>query len=438
MVFFYSDWRDEYEDVSDLHYAAFYGDKGSVKRILKSSLDPSPDHPTSGGPKLLKQERHFTQDRFSQQCHFGFFLNTTPLMMASQQGHIDVVKYLTEHAHADINARDTLGMTSLGFASASGEREVVKYLISKRALINVQEYHTGMTPLILAAVNNHTETVRLLEGRHANVHLRDKFGRRALHYAAWNYNWELVSFLAKHNDVEIEINVQDYHGNTPLHLLLSTMDLLDADDFQTARERHLFKAILDRISRSKDVMCVDIRRIFKRGSGNVGELLTCFMNIVQLGADVLTSNNAGQTVLHIVCENLPPVIYSHGFLKIDDTIQTQNMLVIMHVLLKQGSICDVSDYEGNTPLSLSASQDNWLAVKLLGRHVQTQPRCDVTVDAFESLAQAITAFGGWNHVIKLSDFEQDIKFISAALLVRANQKPKDKLAERILNLEAVY
>lgn len=434
-----SDWRTEYEDVSDLHYAAFYGDLASVKRIVKSDKSISADLQIIGGPKLLKQERQFTPDRFSKDCFFGFFLNSTPLMMACQQGHVDVVKYLIEHARADVNARDTLGVTPLGFAASAGQTEVVKFLLSKRAImINIQEYYNGMTPLVMAVLNNHTETARLLTDRHANIHLKDKTGKRAIHYAAWNYNHELVSFLARHHDVDREVNAHDYQGNTPLHILVSDIEFFptETDDIITPQEKGQIEGILTRMCKYPTSF-VDIHRSVQRGSGKVGEEHTCLMKMLRMGADITARNNAGQTVLHVLCGRLPPVSYSQGYLNIDDPLQAQGTLVILNVLLKLGAACDVADYDGNTPLSLSRNQQNWLAVKLLGMHVHTEPRFEISADQYSSVMQTIAAFGGCSRVISLSKFEADIEFMSSALLADSKHTAKDRLAEKILNLQII-
>lgn len=421
--------------MQDLHYAAFYGDLTSVKRILKCGVTITADLQTSDGPKILKQDRKFSHDMFPTEFHFGFFLKTTPLMMACQQGHLDVAKYLVEHAHADVNARDSLGVTSLGFATSAGRTEVVKYLLSKRALINIQEYHNGMTPLILATKNNQTEMAKLLVKRNANTDLRDKAGRTAIHYAAWNYNHELVNFLARQNDIKRIINIQDYHGNTPLHLLVTDDDFetLPTDDFSSVREQKQMRQILNLIAKDRNTY-VNMHRAFSRGTGKVGELCNCFVKMIRMGAYVSARNNAGHSVLHVLCGRLPPAIYSHGYLYVDDPVQTQNLLVVLKMLLKCGALWNAPDLEGHTPMSLSSSQRNWLAVKILSENADANAVCDVTDNAFGNLGQMIEAYG-WNHVIEPEELQNDVELISSALLARQKVKGAEKLAEMLFDIQ---
>ncbi|XP_060581522.1 alpha-latroinsectotoxin-Lt1a-like [Ruditapes philippinarum] len=239
-------WRELYDIVSDLHYSAFYGDLVSVKRIVKERRGKSDstvevDIPTEDGPKLLKELTPNIGENYGKENYAGFFLKTTPLMMAAQQGRLSVVKYLVEYCKADVNANDSLGLTPLSLACSFNRLEVAKYLLTKHALINVTENRNGMTPIILASVNNHSDMCRVLLGRHAKVNIVDKFGRQAIHYAAWNYNKKAVTALYHHDNRSI--NVQDNDRNTPLHLLVSDENVdVELNSFTAKTDQHLLSA----------------------------------------------------------------------------------------------------------------------------------------------------------------------------------------------------
>ena len=53
----------------------------------------------------------------------------TPIILASWDGHLEVVKYLHEECHANVEAKDNDGWTPIILASEKGHLEVVKYLI---------------------------------------------------------------------------------------------------------------------------------------------------------------------------------------------------------------------------------------------------------------------------------------------------------------------
>ena len=51
----------------------------------------------------------------------------SPLIFASEEGHLDVVKYLVSKG-ADPNKQDARGYTPIDFAAANGHHDVVEYL----------------------------------------------------------------------------------------------------------------------------------------------------------------------------------------------------------------------------------------------------------------------------------------------------------------------
>ena len=87
---------------------------------------------------------------------YGF----TPLILAAQNGHLEVVKYLLEKSAA-VDAKSNDGVTPLIVAAQNGYLEVVKHLLDKGATVDAKS-NDGFTPLLFAAQNGHLEVVKLL------------------------------------------------------------------------------------------------------------------------------------------------------------------------------------------------------------------------------------------------------------------------------------
>jgi ankyrin repeat protein len=74
--------------------------------------------------------------------------SSSPLMMAAQAGHLELVELLIE-AGANVNAQNDCNSTALMFASRCGHISVVRTLLAAGANVNVQHI-TGKTPLAYA------------------------------------------------------------------------------------------------------------------------------------------------------------------------------------------------------------------------------------------------------------------------------------------------
>jgi uncharacterized protein len=115
-------------------HAAAAGDLAEVKRLVRQE------------PGLLNAE-------------YGDS-GMTPLMLASEKGHLEVVRWLVDKGAA-LNEQQMFGGTALGMASYCGHPSVVKLLLDRGADPTLT-YIGGSTPLMGAASGAHLEIVRLL------------------------------------------------------------------------------------------------------------------------------------------------------------------------------------------------------------------------------------------------------------------------------------
>lgn len=214
----------------------------------------------------------------------------TSLMLASVNGHVDVLKLLID-AGADPNARGS-GRTPLMEASMRSRVDIMRELIDAGSDVNLSG-NLGETALIMAASGRATETVPLLLEHHADPTLsdrdkktplmwlvdlqfhrggvpvavigplvaagaepnaRDKFGRTAL---MWAVKGDLStaprpSVLKALLDHGADVDIRDVNGETALFALARYVD--DALDLDNGREcvKVLLTAGADPQARNKD------------------------------------------------------------------------------------------------------------------------------------------------------------------------------------------
>src|SRR6266850_539815 len=153
-----------------LHYAAFCG----LHKIVKV---------------LVTEQLHDVNSR-------RFQGGSTPLNLASRQGHIEVAHFLVEHG-ADATARDKYGQTPLHEASEGGHIELAQFLVQHGADVTARDKY-GSTPLHEASEGGHIKLAQFLVQHGADVTARDKYGSTPLHEASEGGHIKLAQFLVQH------------------------------------------------------------------------------------------------------------------------------------------------------------------------------------------------------------------------------------------------
>jgi ankyrin repeat protein len=100
---------------------------------------------------------------------------------------------------AKVNACTNLGDTALMLASSNGHTEVVRLLIDNGAYVNAcsEDPCDMTTALISAAFDGHTDVVRVLIKHKANINARSNNGITALTYATSNGHIDVVHVLTE-------------------------------------------------------------------------------------------------------------------------------------------------------------------------------------------------------------------------------------------------
>ena len=165
--------------------AAKFDDVSEAKSLLSKGVSPNTVD-SKGEPilvlaikdrstkvtELLLQNRNIDVDLSNK---FG----ETPLMMASIQGDLPVVKTLVLKNKARI---DHIGWTPLHYACAKGNLDVAKFLMANGANVDSNALN-GTTPLMMAVQSGNEELVRLLLDNGADIRLRNAHGFSAIDIA---------------------------------------------------------------------------------------------------------------------------------------------------------------------------------------------------------------------------------------------------------------
>ncbi|XP_029572819.1 ankyrin-1 isoform X18 [Salmo trutta] len=133
----------------------------------------------------------------------------TPLYMAAQENHLEVVKFLLENgANQSIPTED--GFTPLAVALQQGHENVVALLINYGTKGKVR-----LPALHIAARNDDTRTAAVLLQNDPNADVLSKTGFTPLHIAAHYENLSVAQLLLNRG---ANVNFTPKNGITPLHI----------------------------------------------------------------------------------------------------------------------------------------------------------------------------------------------------------------------------
>lgn len=159
---------------------------GNLKMIrLLESRGAFESHVTLSGSTAVLQAAHFGHlsvvqhllRKNHQLLEQANYHHTTPLMRASQEGHLQIVQFLCDMG-ATVNRKNLQAMTALMLASQRGNAKICRYLIQRGADLDAMTGHTS-TSLVLACKRQHLDTVKVLVTAGAELFLKDNRGRTA-------------------------------------------------------------------------------------------------------------------------------------------------------------------------------------------------------------------------------------------------------------------
>ena len=140
----------------------------------------------------------------------------TPLMLASRQGHLEIVNALLD-AGAQVDSTDFEGWTALKSASWGGHVECVRLLLAAGADPDVTDIG-GRSALGAACWCGHEKVVSCLAQGGAQIDSQDDDGRSPLMSACYLGHFNVVQLLLAHN---ADPNLTDPDGRTALFVACS-------------------------------------------------------------------------------------------------------------------------------------------------------------------------------------------------------------------------
>jgi ankyrin repeat protein/GTPase SAR1 family protein len=208
-----------------LHNAASLGDVGKVRQILELSKC------------CVNCTDYYRQTPLHHACFKGhinvvrvliseFSANmnlkdsaegSTPLMLAAEAGHADIVHALLCEKEWLQGNRDAKGRTVLHYACAGGNIGLIKTLINKHHYNFQARDDLNGLPIHVAAHYGNAEVVLcLIDEFGCDPNVKGSTGKSLLHEACRGGNVSLVRTLIL--QYKAEMNVLDDHNSTPLHV----------------------------------------------------------------------------------------------------------------------------------------------------------------------------------------------------------------------------
>ena len=122
--------------------------------------------------------------------HYG----KSPLMVASEEGHVQIVTKLLLQENTDVNKKSQSGYTALWYACNYGKEDVVNALLEANADPNIC-LDSGLSPLIMASIWGYPQIVQKLLQNNADIFKKNDSGKTALSLAEENKHDEVVAIL---------------------------------------------------------------------------------------------------------------------------------------------------------------------------------------------------------------------------------------------------
>jgi uncharacterized protein len=322
-----------------------------IELLLKSGADPNTALP-GGETPLMTAARTGKADAVKVLLNHGADVNfaeskrgQTALMWAVAEGNTAAAEELIEHG-ADIHAHTKGGLTPLLFAVREGRTDTVRSLLKHGADVNETWKAgrgtgvSGISAMVLAVANAHYELASMMLDAGADPNAAAQ-GWTALHQITWvrkpgkgdndpapegsgnMSSLDLVrKLVAKGANVNARMTRQGNPGRTTFNMLGATPFMMAARTADAPLMRLLAELgadpLLPNADNSTPILAAAGLGTYSPGEdpGTESEVLEAVKVAVELGGNVNTIDNNGETVIHAAAyKEVPSVaqfLVDHG------------------------------------------------------------------------------------------------------------------------------
>ena len=172
-------------DIADFAKAAKFNDVSTVRSLVSKGVNPN-SLDAKGELMLNLAIKDKSEDVITflltnktTDVDISNKFGETPLMIASIEGNLPLVKSLIQVQKAQINH---IGWTPLHYASAKGHLEIAQYLLTNGAIVDALS-PGNTTPLMMAVQSGNDALVKLLLDKGADLQVRNSQGFTAIDIA---------------------------------------------------------------------------------------------------------------------------------------------------------------------------------------------------------------------------------------------------------------
>ena len=180
-----------------VHYASMNGHDDTVRTLLEGGASSVVSACAYSNNNVVTMLLHFGADPNQKEnggwTPFPTSNGWSPLMAASENGHINIIDVLVK-AHCDPNLCAKDGMTALYLACQNRHSDIVSSLLEFGADPN-SRWMNSWTPLMAASIDGYSEIVELLLQANGDPNICSKEGLTSLYLANQNGHSAIVTLL---------------------------------------------------------------------------------------------------------------------------------------------------------------------------------------------------------------------------------------------------
>ena len=306
----------EYEYTTPLTIASGQGHAQVIRRLLDKGATINVSDESCMPPLLaavFKDNENILQMLLENGADMKAKCNINAWLVACDFYSEHILKILLERG-ADVNALDSQGKSALVRASEWGQELIVRFLLEQKADVNVMDFW-GKNALYYATMGGYLSVVQLLLEQGADDNARDGSNRTSLMWALRKNYESIAQVLLEYG---ADVSARDEWKRTSLH-------------FASYHGCEPIVRVL--IEREADVNARDeniqtpLHWAAREGAGSVVQLL------LEHGAEIHARDSSGRSPLHLAA-------------KIGDES-------VVRVLLDHGADINAHDEDGRTPLDLA-------------------------------------------------------------------------------------